>query len=99
MRGVEGRPGQEAHQSFKAGLPGSSSGEQRGSDHSFSLDKPVDLVGNIRSMIEQEKAKRTELFNPAWWLRGKIGVIFEEAVETKQPREKQAFFYALRAAW
>ena len=73
--------------------------ERSGSDQSFSLDKPVDLVGNIRSMIQQERSRRTELFNPAWWLRGKIGVIFEEAVETKQLREKQAFFYALRATW
>ncbi len=99
MRGAEGRPGQEAHQQFKAGLPGYSSGEKRGSDQAFSVDKPVDLVGNIRSMIQQERARRTEHFNPAWWLRGKIGVIFGEAVEQQQPRAKQAFFYGLRAAW
>jgi len=74
-------------------------GETSGSGQSFNLDKPIDLVGNIRSMIQQERASRTEHFNPAWWLRGKIGVIVNEAVGQKQPREKQEFFYALRAAW
>jgi len=73
--------------------------EGSGSDQAFAVGNPVDLAGNIRTIVEQERANRSEDFNPASWLRGNMGVMFHEAVEQQQPQEKQAFFYALRAAW
>jgi len=69
--------------------------ERSASDQAFTLGSPVDFAGNIRAIVQQEQANRSEDFNPASWLRGKIDVIFHEAV----PGEKQEFFYALRAAW
>ncbi len=75
MRGVEGRPGQEAHQQFKAGLPGNSSGEQRGSDQSKNtLISP--LAANVVRLMEQtrqaiERRGDTE-FYPQFWMYDKI---------------------------
>lgn len=75
-------------------------GETSGSDQPFSLDKPVDLVGNIRTLVQQERARRTELFNPAWWLRGKIDTIVAEATWRRgKQKEKQQFFDDLSVAW
>jgi hypothetical protein len=73
--------------------------EQSGSGETFGLDKPVDLVGNIRTLAQQERARRTELFDPAWWLRGKLNVIVAEAAWQDQPKEKQQFFDDLSVAW
>ncbi|SRR6266702_7170294 len=73
--------------------------EESGGDQVFAVGNPIDLAGNIRAIVEQERANRSEDFNPASWLRGNMGVMFHEAVEQQQPEEKQEFFYALRAAW
>jgi len=74
-------------------------GERSGSDQTFSVGNPVDLAGNIRAIVQQERTNRTEHFNPAWWLRGKIDVIASEAVWQDQPEEKQQFFDDLRIVW
>ncbi len=79
--------------------PGEQFAEGSASDQAFALGNPIDFAGNIRAIVEQERANRSEDFNPASWLRGKIDVIFHEAVHQEQPEEKQDFFYALRAAW
>jgi hypothetical protein len=73
--------------------------EGSASDQAFTLGNPIDFAGNIRAIVQQEQANRSEDFNPAWWLRGKIDIIFHEAIHHEQPEEKQDFFYALRAAW
>ena len=73
--------------------------EGSASEQAFTVGNPVDLVGNLRAIVQQEQANRSEEFNPASWLRGKIDVIFHEAVRQYQPEEKQDFFYGLRAAW
>jgi hypothetical protein len=74
-------------------------GERSESGESFGLDKPINLVGNIRTLVRQERAQRTEHFNPAWWLRWKIDVIATEALRQQQPKEKLRFFDDLRVAW
>src|SRR6266496_983698 len=78
MRGVEGRPGQEAHQQSEAGLPGNSSGERRGSDQSKNtLTSP--LAANLVRLMEQarqaiERRGFTE-FYPPFWMYDKIGEV------------------------
>src|SRR5438105_4987009 len=105
MRGVERRPGQEAHQQFKAGLPGNISGEQRGSRELFSVGESVDLVGNIRTLIQQEKASHSRswverYFNAPMWLRGQLNSQFHEKEASKiAPRELAGLALDLLTAW
>src|SRR5207248_3133907 len=81
MRGVEGRPGQEAYQQFKAGLPGNTSGERRGSDQSKNtLISP--LAANLIQLMEQARQARerrgfTE-FYPPFWMYDKISNIVND---------------------
>ncbi len=71
--------------------------ERSASDQVFAVGNPVDLVGNIRAIVQQEQANRSEDFNPASWLRTNIDTMFQQVPGDE--REKQAFFYKLRAAW
>jgi hypothetical protein len=56
MRGAEqGRPGQEAHQQFKAGLPGNGNGERRASGVGYSRDiQPAKAVPPEQAWYEQD---------------------------------------------
>src|SRR5205823_5753788 len=104
-----GRPGQVAFQQFKAGLPGNGNGERRGSGQLFNLDRPLDLVGNIRAAVERERVTwplRDIPFNPAWWLDERIESISNDAFAMyrrsgyqEEPKEKLIFFDDLRTAW
>lgn len=90
MIGAEQRPGGEYF------------AEGSASDQAFTVGNPIDFEGNIRAIVQQEQANRSEDFNPAWWLRGEIGVMFAQQLDQSQPevkKEQQLFFYALRAAW
>lgn len=42
----------------KEGLYHKPFGETSGKGESFSLDRPIDLVGNIRTLIQQERARQ-----------------------------------------
>ena len=70
--------------------------------YSAQTDRPLDLVGNIRTFVEQERARRArygEELNAAWFLRTEIDSIARFAVGRKEPEEKVEFFDALRIAW
>jgi len=70
MRGVEGRPGQEAHQQFKAGLPGNCSGERSGSGEAGSAAHPftafVDRLAPTgeRTQREERGLQSADPFTP-----------------------------------
>jgi hypothetical protein len=74
-------------------------GETSGSDQSFSLNKPVDLVGNIRGLIQQERARQGEKFNAAWFLRKEMRSIMYDASGQNEPLDKDLFFDDLHTAW
>ena len=81
MRGVEGRPGQEAHQQFKAGLPGNSGGERGGSDQSKkTVISP--LAANLISLMEQARQnvlqRGSSEFYPQFWMYDKISSIIND---------------------
>lgn len=71
--------------------------EQSASDQAFTIGNSVDLVGNIRAFVEQARAEQGENFNPASWLRENISLMYYGT--TPSEKDKQAFFFALRAAW
>ena len=76
-------------------------GETSGSGQSFNLDKPIDLVGNMRALVDQarEESGRRE-FNAPLWLRGQIDFLFRsKAASNKAPREIAALALDLRTAW
>lgn len=57
-----------------------SRGEQRGSGELFSVGEPVDLVGNIRAMVQQGRAEWERVgmgrdFNTAWFLRDSLSTV------------------------
>ncbi len=109
--GAEQQPGQinrvgrPVFQQFKDGLPGnngvlgSRSGERRGSGQPFSVDRPIDLVGNIRALVQQERASHRGEFNPAWWLRSEMKSLFELAGVKHAPQDMQQSIVDLRIAW
>jgi hypothetical protein len=76
-------------------------GETNGSGQSFNLDKPVDLVGNMRALIDQARAEsRRSEFNAPLWLRGQIDFLFRSKATSKiAPREIAALALDLRTAW
>jgi hypothetical protein len=81
MRGVEGRPGQEAYQQFKAGLPGNCSGERSGSDQPKN-EVISPLAANLVRLMEQarqaiERRGDTE-FHPPFWMYDKISSIVND---------------------
>ncbi len=81
MRGVEGRPGQEAHQQFKAGLPGNSSGERKESDQSKNaLISP--LAANLVRLMEQARQERERRgftdFYPPFWMYDRIDIVRQD---------------------
>ena len=71
--------------------------ERSASDQIFTVGNPVDLVGNIRALVDQERAEQGEGFNAASWLRENISLMYHGT--TPAEKDKQAFFFALRAAW
>ncbi len=76
-------------------------GENSGSDQSFNLGKPVDLVGNMRTLVNQARAEsgRRE-FNAPLWLRGQIDSLFRSKAASKiAPREIATLALDLRTAW
>lgn len=75
------------------------SGENRSSQPQFSIDRPVDLVRNIRNLIQQERTKSSGDFNAAWFLRSEMTSIFNSGLFRGEPKEKQIFFNDLRVAW
>jgi hypothetical protein len=79
-------------------------GERSGSGESFSVDKPIDLVGSIRGFIEQEKASHSRswvdrYFNAAWFLRKEMRSIMYVSTGQNEPEEKGLFFDDLHIAW
>jgi hypothetical protein len=90
---------QSAYEAFgeRSGGSGGDFSERSASDQVFALSSAVDLVGNIRGMVQQEQASRSKDFNPASWLRKNIDTLFNQVPGDE--REKQEFFYTLRAAW
>ena len=89
----------------KEGLYHKPFGETSGSDQSFDLGKPVDLVGNIRGLIQQEKARHSRswverYFNAPMWLRGQLDDQFmSKAASGMAPRELAGLALDLRTAW
>jgi len=74
-------------------------GETSGRGESFSLDKPIDLVGNIRTLIQQERARQGKHFNTAWFLRKEMRTIMHTATGKNEPGDKGLFFDDLHIAW
>jgi hypothetical protein len=76
-------------------------GETSGSGKSFNLDKPVDLVGNMRALVNQARGERRRgEFNAPLWLRGQIDSLFRSKSASKiAPREIAALALDLRTAW
>ena len=95
MRGVEGSPGQEAYQQFKAGLPGNSSGERRGSDHSKNtLTSP--LAANLVSLMEQARQnvlqRGSSEFYPQFWMYDKIsGIVNDYSPDWRRRVQSEGF--------
>lgn len=98
MIGAEQRPGGEQF------------AEGSASDQAFTVGNPVNLVGNIRGLIDQERARRGEDFNAVMWLGGNLDSLASAAysdsknvVLPSQEREiaedKHTFVWGLRAAW
>jgi len=73
--------------------------ERSASDQLFSVGNPVDLVGNIRALVEQERARQGENFNAAWFLRKEMRLIYETAPGQTEPLDKGLFFDDLHIAW
>ena len=76
-------------------------GETVGSGQSFNLDKPVDLVGNMRALIDMARVEsKGRGFNAPLWLRGQIDFLFRsKAASNIAPREIAALALDLRTAW
>ncbi len=74
-------------------------GETSGSGQSFDVDKPVDLVGNIRILLQQERAKQGKHFNAAWFLRKEMRTIMHTATRQNELGDKGLFFDDLHIAW
>jgi hypothetical protein len=97
-----GRPlGQPVFQQFGersgVGMPGRGSGERRGSEQLFSLDRPVDIEGTIRGFVNEAKAQHRGEFNTAWWLRSKVRDQSEQMARTN--RNASLFFHELGVAY
>lgn len=63
--------------------------ESSASDQAFVVGNPVDLVGNLRALVQQETQGR---IHPAVWLRFKIKNMVKEAIGTNAPEETSQFF-------
>jgi len=84
------------------------SGEERGQEEN-ALSSPFDLVGNIRALVEQERARYQEAkarfeaasggeepdFNSAVWMRQKLVSMSREQTE----QEAATMLYDLKTAW
>jgi hypothetical protein len=57
---------------------------------------PVDLVGNMRAIIDQERARQGENFHAAWFLRSNLDLLSHAGAADQ---EKGLFFDDLRIAW
>ena len=71
--------------------------EKSASDQAFAVGSSVDLVGNIRAFVEQERAKYRRQFNAAWFLRKEMRSLYHAAPDTEQ--EKALMFDDLLVAW
>ncbi len=60
-------------------------GETGGSGQSFNLDKPVDLVGNMRALIDQARVESRGEFNAPMWLRRQLGDLFRSKAASTDP--------------
>src|SRR6266571_1218811 len=98
MVGAEQRPGREQFT------------ERSASDQAFTVGDPVDLVGSIRALVDQERARRGEDFNAAMWLGDNLdsmanGAYFDSKTvllpsqEREIAKAKHKFLWGLRAAW
>lgn len=74
-------------------------GETSGSDQSFNVDKPVDLVGNIRTLLQQERERQGKNLNAAWFLRKEMRSLMHTAPGLNELRDKGLFFDDLHIAW
>lgn len=98
MVGAEQRPGSEQF------------GERSASDQAFTVGNAIDLVGNIRALVDQERARRGEDFNAAMWLGGNLDSMATAAYFDSQTvllpsqeraiaEDKHQFLWGLRVAW
>jgi hypothetical protein len=71
--------------------------ERSASDQAFTVSNPLDLVGNIRALVAQAAAEQGKDFKGASWLRENISLMYHGS--TRSEKDRQAFFFALRAAW
>lgn len=117
--GFSSRPvGQEKLAAFSgAGLPGAAggNGERREHRQQPRLDRPLNLVGNIRALVAEARANWRGIgpFNPAMWLGDNLNSLTESAWHQSQAsgayalppqervleEEKHQFLWGLRAAW
>jgi hypothetical protein len=72
--------------------------EGSANDQAFTVGNPVDLEGNIRTLVEQARAEQGENFNAAWFLRKEMRSLFYTAGQN-EPIEKGLFFDDLHIAW
>ena len=95
MRGIEGRPGQETHQQCKAGLPGNSSGEQRGSDQSkntFISPLVVNLVRYMELARQTRERRGFTDFYPPFWMYDSLDKIRQDySPEWRMHVQSEAF--------
>jgi hypothetical protein len=56
--------------------------KESGSDQVFTVGNPIDLVGNLRALIEQARLNRERRefseFYPQWWMYDRIGLTIAE---------------------
>jgi hypothetical protein len=71
--------------------------ERSASDQAFGIGSSVDLVGNIRAFVDQERERQGGNFNAAWFLRSNLRSLYHAAPDTEQ--EKALFFDDLHIAW
>jgi hypothetical protein len=104
----------ENHTAFHAGLPGGG-GAHEERRNPFGLDRPVDLVGNIRALVTEARSnwREREPFNPALWLGDNLKSLKDSAwfqgqasgayamppQERVFEEEKHDLLWGLQVAW
>ena len=70
--------------------------ERSASDQAFAVGNSIDLVGNMRAIIAQERERQGGTFQAAWFLRSNLYSLFHAGAADQ---EKRLFFDDLHIAW
>src|SRR2546421_10419058 len=69
--------------------------EGSASDQAFAVGNAIDLVDNIRVLVDRERARSGEQFNAAWFLRKQMRSLYSGT----ELEDKGLFFDDLHIAW